>query len=96
VQEECSNFSRKRIYVLNRDDRYLISIQTFVDPRQAFGPEKIIPPQILAKAQVGSFFLAYSKGCARAVRLIDHHRRVSPCSQSSKLASSDQVDSAPV
>lgn len=27
-------------------------LAAFVDPRQAFGPDKIIPPEILAKAKV--------------------------------------------
>jgi lipid-binding SYLF domain-containing protein len=27
-------------------------LASFVDPRQAFGPDKIIPPQILANAKV--------------------------------------------
>ena len=31
---------------------YLEILASFVDPRQAFGPDKIIPPQILANAKV--------------------------------------------
>jgi hypothetical protein len=31
-------------------------LTSFVDPRQAFGPDKIIPPQVLANAKVGEDF----------------------------------------
>jgi lipid-binding SYLF domain-containing protein len=30
-------------------------LASFVDPRQAFGPDKIIPPNVLANAKVGQF-----------------------------------------
>jgi hypothetical protein len=29
-------------------------LASFIDPRQAFGPDKIIPPQILANAKVSA------------------------------------------
>ena len=29
-----------------------LQLASFVDPRQAFGPDKIIPPEILANAKV--------------------------------------------
>jgi len=28
-------------------------LASFVDPRQAFGPDKVIPPEILRNAKVG-------------------------------------------
>jgi lipid-binding SYLF domain-containing protein len=35
-------------------------LASFVDPRQAFGPDKIIPPQILANAKVAALSLPSS------------------------------------
>ena len=51
---------------------YLEILASFVDPRQAFGPDKIIPPQILANAKVHPN--SQDTPCAGANRTI----RVSP------------------
>lgn len=34
----------------------------FVDPRQAFGPDKVIPPEILANAKVSAHRLSWTDG----------------------------------
>lgn len=68
-------------------------LSSFIDPRQAFGPDKIIPPSVLANAKVRRF--GGFKISARFSR-IGHHQtfflsdtqmlislpRVSPSSQS--------------
>jgi lipid-binding SYLF domain-containing protein len=36
-------------------------LASFIDPRQAFGPDKIIPPEILAGAKVSEKSKSYHK-----------------------------------
>ena len=64
-------------------------LASFVDPRQSFGPDKVIPPSILANAKVrislGIYDFVEANGS-----------RVSQSSQSSKPASLVQADLAQV
>lgn len=65
-------------------------LASFVDPRQAFGPDKIIPPEILANAKVR--LMRFEE-----VAVIDRtFHRVSLSSLSSKLAFSVPAALVPV
>ena len=65
-------------------------LASFVDPRQAFGPDKVIPPQILANAKVIHIHIPQSPNAIPLIGTesgVDNIARVSPSSLSSRRAS---------
>jgi hypothetical protein len=48
-------------------------LASFVDPHQAFGPDKIIPPSVLSQAKVSMFQFPTSDLQSRPARTLTHH-----------------------
>ncbi|KAL8736769.1 MAG: hypothetical protein Q9166_000135, partial [cf. Caloplaca sp. 2 TL-2023] len=51
LNSECKKAGKARPSMKLSKAPALSVLASFVDPRQAFGPDKVIPPQILANAK---------------------------------------------